>query len=473
MAYNPDSFAHKAERKGVELLVDAAIKHTNKDRQKAMMQFIDLAQKFIGDTWDPAAYDRMRDAIATTDTKWYKYISGLFDDITPKQMKALAVNVGYEAGIRGYKQTRQMAEKYNCNVPWVILMDPTSACNLRCTGCWAAEYGHTLALTYEELESIVKQGRELGIHAYVMTGGEPMMRKKNIIRLAEEFQDCYFLFYTNGTLIDEEFCKEMVRVGNVSPNISIEGFEEANDSRRGKGTFDKIMHAMDLMKEYKCLFGASICYTSVNYKVVTSDEFLDMLIEKGCKMLWYFHYMPVGCGASTDLLLTPEEREYMIQRVRWIRGYHTGKPIMAIDFQNDGEYIHGCIAGGKYYLHINPNGDVEPCVFIHYSSANIKNQTLLEALQQPLFMEYRKNQPFNHNYLQPCPMLENPEKLRAMVKASGAKSTDMEAPEDVDALCDKCEDYAKKWAPVAEKQWEEKHFTRSDGKEEGSMQAVK
>ena len=329
MAYNPDSFAHKAERKGVELLVDAAIKHTNKDRQKAMMQFIDLAQKFIGDTWDPAAYDRMRDAIATTDTKWYKYISGLFDDITPKQMKALAVNVGYEAGIRGYKQTRQMAEKYNCNVPWVILMDPTSACNLRCTGCWAAEYGHTLALTYEELESIVKQGRELGIHAYVMTGGEPMMRKKDIIRLAEEFQDCYFLFYTNGTLIDEEFCKEMVRVGNVSPNISIEGFEEANDSRRGKGTFDKIMHAMDLMKEYKCLFGASICYTSVNYKVVTSDEFLDMLIEKGCKMLWYFHYMPVGCGASTDLLLTPEEREYMIQRVRWIRGYHTGKPIMA------------------------------------------------------------------------------------------------------------------------------------------------
>ena len=189
MAYNPDSFAHKAERKGVELLVDAAIKHTNKDRQKAMMQFIDLAQKFIGDTWDPAAYDRMRDAIATTDTKWYKYISGLFDDITPKQMKALAVNVGYEAGIRGYKQTRQMAEKYNCNVPWVILMDPTSACNLRCTGCWAAEYGHTLALTYEELESIVKQGRELGIHAYVMTGGEPMMRKKDIIRLAEEFQD--------------------------------------------------------------------------------------------------------------------------------------------------------------------------------------------------------------------------------------------------------------------------------------------
>ena len=146
---------------------------------------------------------------------------------------------------------------------------------------------------------------------------------------------------------------------------------------------------------------------------------------------------------------------------------------MAFDFQNDGEYIHGCIAGGKYYLHINPNGDVEPCVFIHYSTANIKNQTLLECLQQPLFMQYRKNQPFNKNSLQPCPMLENPQYLRKMVKESGAKSTDMEAPEDVDALCSKCDDYAAKWAPVAEKHWEERHFTRSDGKEYGSVIAGK
>ena len=145
----------------------------------------------------------------------------------------------------------------------------------------------------------------------------------------------------------------------------------------------------------------------------------------------------------------------MYHRVREIRGLEGGKPIFAIDFQNDGEYVGGCIAGGRNYLHINPNGDVEPCVFIHYSSANIKEVTLLEALKQPLFMAYRDNQPFNNNHLRPCPMLENPEYLRNMVKKCNAKSTDLQSLEEVDHLCDKCILYAHNWADVADKLWEE------------------
>ena len=90
-----------------------------------------------------------------------------------------------------------------------------------------------------------------------------------------------------------------------------------------------------------------------SYKTVTSDEFLDMIISKGVKYTWYFHYMPVGNDASTDLLLTPEQREYMYHRVREIRAGEGGKPIIAVDFQNDGEYVSGCVAGGKYYCHID------------------------------------------------------------------------------------------------------------------------
>ena len=100
----------------------------------------------------------------------------------------------------------------------------------------------------------------------------------------------------------------MKRVGNFSVAISLEGFDEVNDLRRGKGVFDKVMHAMDLMKQYGLIFGTSICYTSKNYKVVTSDEFLDMIIEKGARFSWYFHYMPVGNDASTELLLDPDQR---------------------------------------------------------------------------------------------------------------------------------------------------------------------
>ena len=48
-------------------------------------------------------------------------------------------------------------------------------------------------------------------------------------------------------------------------------------------------------------------------------------------------------------------------------------------------------------------------------------------------------------------MLENPELLRKIVKESGARSSDLLNKEDVDELCDKCVDFAKEWAPRAEK----------------------
>lgn len=120
------------------------------------------------------------------------------------------------------------------------------------------------------------------------------------------------------------------------------------------------------------------------------------------------------------------------------------------DFQNDAQYVGGCIAGGRRYLHINANGDVDPCVFIHYSNANIYENTLLEALKSPIFMAYHDGQPFNENMLRPCPMLENPQKLRKMVEESGAKSTDLQSPESVEHLCAKCDAYAEHWAPKAE-----------------------
>ena len=128
-----------------------------------------------------------------------------------------------------------------------------------------------------------------------------------------------------------------------------------------------------------------------------------------------------------------------------------------MDFQNDGEFVGGCIAGGRRYLHINANGDMEPCVFIHYSDSNIREKTLLEGLRSPLFMAYHDGQPFNNNHLRPCPMLENPEKLRAMVKDTKAASTDLEAPEEVDTLCDRCSGYAENWKGKAQELWDESH----------------
>jgi MoaA/NifB/PqqE/SkfB family radical SAM enzyme len=353
--------------------------------------------------------------------------------------------------ILGAARKKKIKEQYNCSVPWAILMDPTSACNLHCIGCWAAEYGNKLNMDIDTLDNIIEQGKEMGTYMYIYSGGEPMVRKKDIIKLCEKHDDCVFLAFTNGTLIDEDFAKEMLRVKNFVPAISVEGFEDETDFRRGDGTYSQVLRAMDILKSNKLPFGISCCTTSQNTEVIGSEAYIDDMIEKGAKFAWFFTYMPIGKDAVPDLMVSAEQRKFMYHQVREFR---KTKPIFTIDFWNDGEYIDGCIAGGRCYLHINANGDIEPCAFIHYSDSNIHDKTLLEAYTSPLFMQYHDNQPFNDNHLRPCPLLDNPGRLSDMVDKSGAKSTDLQNPEDVHDLTDKCVDKAEKWATVADELWE-------------------
>ena len=278
-----------------------------------------------------------------------------------------------------------------------------------------------------------------------------MVRKDDLIALCRKHSDCQFLCFTNATLIDEDFANAMLDVKNFIPAISVEGFESATDARRGRGTYGKVVETMSLLKRKKLPFGISCCYTSQNFESISSDEYFDQMIEWGASFVWYFHYMPIGNDAVPDLLPTPDQREFMYYKIREAR---REKPIFAMDFQNDGEYVGGCIAGGRRYFHINANGDCDPCVFIHYSNANIRDMSLLDVLRSPIFMAYHDGQPFNDNHLRPCPMLENPEKLMEMVEKTGAHSTDLQSPESAEHLCEKCREYAGNWEPSADRLWQ-------------------
>ncbi|MCD8012717.1 MAG: radical SAM protein [Lachnospiraceae bacterium] len=438
--------------------VKQALNYLENNPEENIPKLMALVDKILPADYFAEARDAIRNAIDEK-SNWYQLIMKMYA-LDPGVRKTVFQNFLINATLNGIKQEQAIAEREDCNVPWAILLDPTSACNLHCTGCWAAEYGNRLNLTLGDLDSIITQGNELGIYMYLYTGGEPMVRKKDLIRICEMHPDSQFLSFTNGTLIDDEFCHEMLRVRNFVPAISLEGFEEANDFRRGKGVYQKIDHAMKLLNEHKLPFGISVCYTSKNYDVVTSEEFFDYIIDSGALFVWFFHYMPVGNGAVTELLPAPDQRKEVCRR---IREYRSTKSIFTIDFQNDAQYVGGCIAGGRSYLHINAKGDVEPCAFIHYSNTNIHDVSLLEALKSPLFMAYRKGQPFNENMFRPCPMLENPEKLRDMVKESGAVSTDYESPEDAGCLCEKTTPYARNWEGTASELWE-KELQKKAGK---------
>ena len=428
--------------------VDKALKYIEGNPGENIPKLMKLVDKLTPEYWYKSQRDAIRTAIEEKN-HWYQLILKVYD-LDPGVRRAFFENFLFNASLKGSAIQHEVSEREGCNVPWAILLDPTSACNMHCTGCWAAEYGNKLNLSLETIDSIIRQGKEMGTYMYIYTGGEPLVRKEDLMKICEMHPDCAFLAFTNGSLIDEEFCNEMLRVKNFVPAISLEGFEEANDGRRGEGVYQKVQNAMKLLKEHKLPFGISTCYTSKNVEDVSSEKYFDLIIDSGALFVWFFHYMPVGNDAAVELLPSPEQRELMFNK---IREYRKCKPIFSMDFQNDAQYVHGCIAGGRNYLHINAKGDVEPCVFIHYSNCNIHDTSLLDAYKSPLFMAYHDKQPFNDNMLRPCPMLENPEFLRQMVKETKAESTDYQSFESVDHLCDKTVKYAENWKPTADKLW--------------------
>jgi MoaA/NifB/PqqE/SkfB family radical SAM enzyme len=434
------------KKKTTDLIIDYMVK----DPIKNLPKMIDLAESLDRKGQHTEQVAQFRKTIINPDSIWSKFVEDLFKEVDPECIKKLIECFFVNATLDGKMEDAK--EKYGINVPWAILLDPTSACNYQCTGCWAAQYGDKHSLSYEKLDDIITQGKALGIHFYIYSGGEPLMRKDDLIKLAEKNPDCYFFAFTNGSLIDEQFCKDLRRVANFTIAFSIEGDEEDTDFRRGKGAYQVVIDKMRLMKDYKLPFGYSTCYHSKNTYNVGGDEFIDYMISLGCRFAWNFTYMPVGVDAVPELLATPEQRKWMHDRIREIRDT---KPIFALDFWNDGEYTCGCIAGGRRYFHINAAGDVEPCAFVHYSNVNIHDVTLLEALQSPIFKAYRDGQPFNDNHMRPCPVLDNPEAIEHMVKISGAHSTDMQSPEEVEALTAKTKEAAAKWAETSDPIWEE------------------
>lgn len=197
-----EKISHAAERKVFESILDSIIKKSQtQDISDVVNSFVSLVQKIHGSVWTPETFQTLHMLANNPDGKWAHYVQRLLRESDPYVLRTFLTNAAYEGGFRGYQTAQKNAEKYGCNIPWLILMDPTSACNMHCTGCWAAEYGHQQSLTFEEMDRVLTEAKALGTHACLFTGGEPLMRKKDIIRLCEKHRDIAFHAFTNAVLL--------------------------------------------------------------------------------------------------------------------------------------------------------------------------------------------------------------------------------------------------------------------------------
>ena len=320
--------------------------------------------------------------------------------------------------LRGVAKRKELIETTGMCAPTTILMSPTMRCNLMCQGCYAAEYSPDQDLDRDLLQKIVDEGNDMGVYLYTMLGGEPFMYDE-LLDFARANKDSYFQVFTNGTLLDDDTIDELAKVGNIAPMLSVEGTPEMTDARRGRGVHQQVMEVMDRLGEAGVLFGYSVTVARNNWRTLVSDEFVDPLTAKGAMLGWHFLYMPVGRDPSTEMMLTPEERNEFRLGINRIRDT---KPIFPVDFWGDAPWVNGCIAG-KHYMHINSEGWVEPCIFTHFATDNIRETSLFEAFNSSFFREIRSRQPFNHNLLMPCMLIDNPHQSREIMALTGAHPT--------------------------------------------------
>lgn len=330
--------------------------------------------------------------------------------------------------------------------PKFVLISPTGTCNLRCSGCYAeSDPDRRAALDARTFDRILTEKRELwGSYFTVISGGEPLLWRDgghDLVSMAKKHSDQLFMFYTNGTLIDGDMAARLAEAGNITPAISVEGFEMETDARRGRGVHARILRAFEALREHGVPFAVSATATRTNWDVVTSDAFVDFYFdEQGAVYGWLFQYMPIGRGQSVDMMVSPEHRVEMLRRVRRLvreRG------VFIADFWNSGPLSCGCISAGRPggYFHIDWNGDITPCAFVPYSTDNIhalyaQGRDLNAALESPLFSRIREwqddygfAQPAHavDNWLCPCVIRDHFGVLRDAVADTGARPVNHEA----------------------------------------------
>ena len=224
------------KEKALNVALKEAILYVRKDYDTNLFKLIEWGKKMVKEDLYLRMLNKLGDRFSDKDNKWADYVKNIIMNVDPDIIVKL-VPPFVNAVIKSYDRRLAAMKEHGCNIPWAILIDVTTACNLKCTGCWAAEYGNHLQMTYDDLNKVITESKELGTYVFLYTGGEPLVRKNDLIRICKENPDCLFLSFTNGTLCDDAFADQVKEVGNLFLTVSIEGNEETTDSRRGIGTY--------------------------------------------------------------------------------------------------------------------------------------------------------------------------------------------------------------------------------------------
>jgi len=329
---------------------------------------------------------------------------------TIKNPKETSFFLRYSMNVKKAESKRRKAVKNGEHIPPFLIASITSSCNLNCSGCYnrAREDASSISeLSREEWKSIFIEAAELGISVIILAGGEPLMRR-DVLEEAALYPSLLFPIFTNGTMLDDKFLGVFKKHRNLVPIISIEGGEEFTDNRRGQGVYASAALVMEKLKEHGLLFGASITVTNKNLYSVVHEETILNLKNKGCKAAVFVEYVPV---TDQNSVLDDNQRDFLMKRITELKNK---KDMIIISFPGDEKISGGCLAAGRGFFHVSANGKAEPCPFSPYSDTNVKNTSLIKALQSPLFLQLRNDNTLLADHNGGCVLFDKAEHVKSI-----------------------------------------------------------
>jgi MoaA/NifB/PqqE/SkfB family radical SAM enzyme len=282
-------------------------------------------------------------------------------------------------GFNKFQKRKKRGEMF----PAFQFISVTNDCNLSCQGCWVTKGEKTDSLNIVQVNKIINGSKKYGSYFFGILGGEPLMYK-SLMDVFKTHSDCYFQLFTNGTLLNDKVAEELRKTGNVTPLISFEGNETVADIRRGSShVYQRTIQAIEIATKHKLITGVAISVCKSNIDMALSDEFINLLHDKGVVYLWYYIYRPTGENPCYDLALSSKE----IERLRYFLVDGRKKyPLVLIDSYWDADGIPFCPAAEGLSHHINPSGNIEPCPVVQFSCDNINNDEIKIVYEDSTFL---------------------------------------------------------------------------------------
>lgn len=335
--------------------------------------------------------------------------------------KRLLAKFIFNFGWKGMRAVRRFRKRIRRGeyFPAFLFLSVTNKCNLNCQGCWVTFTNPAQQLTPETMDRIISQSKRQGTYFFGILGGEPLMHH-GIFDLIHNHPDCYFLLFTNGTLITDETAKKMHQLGNVSPLVSIEGREVVSDQRRGGSqVYNRTMNGLYHCRNHNLITGVATSVCKSNINDLASETFIQELIELKVHYLWYYIYRPVGPNPSPELALSPEE---VLALRRFMVDIRKKVPLLVVDSYWDHHGRAMCPAAVGMAHHIGPKGDIEPCPPIQFARDNVGNgKNLYDIFNDSRFLERFRT--LVCRTTRGCILMEHPALLEKIMREEGARDS--------------------------------------------------